>query len=86
MQLILILEIPRPKLEYAYYKVPGKKYNQGNWLQVSRSYGNYSEIISRNFEYRSAMSDVIKSEFATIDKDRQGIKTKHEQRAAAAVE
>ena len=32
------------------------------------------------------MSDVIKSEFATIDKDRQGIKTKHEQRAAAAAE
>lgn len=76
-----VIDIPRPKFEYAYYQVPGKKDKNGNWLQVSRSYGNYSEIISREIAYHSSMPNAVKSEFNDIAQANNSIKSYFERKA-----
>lgn len=76
-----VIEIPRPKLEFVYYQVPGKKDKKGNWLQVSRSYGNYSEIISREIAYHSSMPNAVKSEFNDIAHVNNSIKSYFERKA-----
>ena len=81
-----ILEIPKPKLETGYYQIPGKKDKKGNWLQVSRSHRKYSEIISREFAYRSAMPASVKSEFENIESAREGIKSYFEHKAEIAAQ
>lgn len=75
------IEIPRPKLETAYYQVPGKKDKRGNWLQVSRSYGNYSEIISREFAYHSSMPNSVKAEFEDIANVNSSVRSYFEHKA-----
>ncbi len=76
-----VIEIPRPKLEAIYYQVPGKKDKKGNWLQVSRSYGNYSEIISREIAYHSSMPNAVKAEFNDISQANNSIKSYYERKA-----
>lgn len=81
-----VVEIPSPKFEYAYYKVPGKVDSAGNWLQISRSYGNYSEIISREIEYRSSMTAETKAEFDEITKSNDSTKAHFEHLAQVAAQ
>lgn len=76
-----VIEIPRPKLEYVYYQVPGKKDKRGNWLQVSRSYGKYNEIISREIAYHSSMPNAVKAEFDDIASINNSVKKYYEHKA-----
>lgn len=79
-----VIEIPSPKLEYCYYKVPGKVDKKGNWLQISRSSGNYSQIISRQIEYHSAIPTSVKSELAAVNTANATIKANFEHKAEVA--
>lgn len=81
-----VVDIPIPKLEAVYYKVPGKVDSAGNWLQISRSYGNYSHIISREIEYHSSMSAATKAEFKDIENSNISVKKHFEEKARIEAE